>query len=626
MLSSIIENKNIVSLQETTTDSLNLNEITDQMEVLKKATQRRVKREIKNSGINKLNRSIIFKNEKLKEHNLVTASICSGGGASEESMRQLGFTKENHTNLFMCEWDERVANVYKENFKSLNYFKDFYKVDWKKVEDYKINLLFISAPCQEFSIASGVRRGLQSEKGQLYIDALIKARELSPDKIINENVAALLSSGRHYALVAKENGEQIELNYIPKKEVLEENNWILIESEEDRYVYKSHFNPKLTIGRTFKIIEEMLINDFGDYNIYVDILNTKDFNTPQNRSRCFLILIKKELDLGFKFPQKEELTTRVSDLLEDEVDQSLIINDREIIVYPPKEYQNNKQINYYGEVKNKTGAIGKHRASKVIVNPIISPCLTTSGHTKINDNGVIRYLSPTEQKRLHGFSEGYKLPTHNLALCSHIMGNTLSPVVMKKLIICVLFMDNQTIARKSSRVIIHRNISSKNSMNYLNLKEEIAEQYHEFIKDGGEIIVKINLYDSVEDKRTNTNKETYIIKIEGLEQLGYVNKKYKTRRYKITGKVLKNNFLLQRLIRPNNIKNKDVLNDYKTQLFNNVSTLGLKRNTVVSVINYKNKIVLKQLSMMNQVKSTGLNTVDTKHSNNTHNIDQVKAA
>ena len=76
----------------------------------------------------------------------------------------------------------------------------------------------------------------------------------------------------------------------------------------------------------------------------------------------------------------------------------------------------------------------------------------------------------------------------------------------------------------------------------------------------------------------------------------------------------------------NNIKNKDVLNDYKTQLFNNVSTLGLKRNTVVSVINYKNKIVLKQLSMMNQVKSTGLNTVDTKHSNNTHNIDQVKAA
>lgn len=197
---------------------------------------------------------------------------------------------------------------------------------------------------------------------------------------------------------------------------------------------------------------------------------------------------------------------------------------------------------------------------------------------------------------------------------------------MKKLIICVLFMDNQTIARKSSRVIIHRNISSKYSMNYLNLKEEIAEQYHEFIKDGGEIIVKINLYDSVEDKRTNTNKETYIIKIEGLEQLGYVNKKYKTRRYKITGKVLKNNFLLQRLIRPNNIKNKDVLNDYKTQLFNNVSTLGLKRNTVVSVINYKNKIVLKQLSMMNQVKSTGLNTVDTKHSNNTHNIDQVKAA
>ena len=191
-----------------------------------------------------------------------------------------------------------------------------------------------------------------------------------------------------------------------------------------------------------KIVEDILTEDFPDYNIYMEILNTKDFNKPQNRNRFFLVMIKKTLDLGFKFPKKQALTTKFTDLLEDKVNESLTITDREIIVYPHREYNNPTQLHLYGETKNKNGKKSVHRSSRTILFPHMCSCLTTHGHTKIYHQNIVRNLSPREQIRLHGGSEEYILPTDNYNLCCHIMGNTLSPVVMKGLIENVLFMDN----------------------------------------------------------------------------------------------------------------------------------------------------------------------------------------
>lgn len=382
---------------------------------------------------------------------LTTGSICSGCGASEESLKQLGFNENNHKNLFMCEWDDEVAAVYKDNFTSENYFKDFYTTDWTKVNNEKINLLFISTPCQEFSLASSKRRNLDSERGQLYIDALIQARKFKNlDRIISENVGSIISSGRHYSKIKKEDGSIVELNYIPSKDDLKEKNWTILKKQENKYVYRSKFNPKLKIGRTLKIVEDILINEFPDYNVYMDKLNTKDFGTtPQNRERFFLVMIKKHLDYGFTYPKKQPLSVKVEDLLEDNVDDSLIIKNRRIIKYPFRIYKDPKQLHHYGEVYNKNGTKSSHRQSRTIVYPVISPCLTTKNHTKIYHNGVVRHLSSVEQKRVHGFSESFKLShtgdkNYDYRLNSHIMGNTISPSVMKELIKNVMFIDSKT--------------------------------------------------------------------------------------------------------------------------------------------------------------------------------------
>jgi len=141
---------------------------------------------------------------------------------------------------------------------------------------------------------------------------------------------------------------------------------ILLDSQKNKYVYKSRFNPNLEIGRTLKIVEDILVKDFSDYNIYMDILNTKDFNTPQNRSRFFLVMIKKDKDLGFKFPTAQPLKIKMIDLLEKNVSDKYTIN-REFIKYEDRLFTNPKQLHIYGEVLKKDGTKSNFRSSKIIL-------------------------------------------------------------------------------------------------------------------------------------------------------------------------------------------------------------------------------------------------------------------
>ncbi len=410
------------------------------LEILAYKVNKKTQSNIKASSI-PVNNNLDLKNI-INDKKITSGTICSGCGASEEALRQLGFNESNHRNLFMCEWDDKVSDVYKMNFKSENYFKDFYEVDWSRVEKIKLNLLILSCPCQEFSIASGKRRGLESQRGQLYIDALIQARKLNPDKIINENVGTITSSGKHYSLIKDENGNKKELNYIPTKEQLEEENWELLESQKNKYVYKSKFNPNLEIGRTLKIVEDILISDFSDYNIYMEILNTKDFNTPQNRRRFFLVMIKKDLDLGFKYPQKQELTTFMSDLLEKNVDEKYFLDHREFIAYNDPKPENPKQLYLYGEQLKKNGERSNHRSSRSVYFTDVSPCLTTKNPVKIFIDERVRVITPLEMVRLQAFSDKFVFPD-NYGLVTHIMGNTISVSVMKELMRNILFMNTQ---------------------------------------------------------------------------------------------------------------------------------------------------------------------------------------
>lgn len=65
------------------------------------------------------------------------------------------------------------------------------------------------------------------------------------------------------------------------------------------------------------------------YNSYYEVLDAKDYGTPQHRERVFTVSIRKNIDKGnFKFPEKEELKLKLKDILEDSVGEKYYLSDK----------------------------------------------------------------------------------------------------------------------------------------------------------------------------------------------------------------------------------------------------------------------------------------------------------
>lgn len=65
------------------------------------------------------------------------------------------------------------------------------------------------------------------------------------------------------------------------------------------------------------------------YSNYVQILNAKDYEIPQNRERCFMVSLLG--DWNYCFPKKEPLRTRLRDLLENTVDKKYYLSKKMIL-------------------------------------------------------------------------------------------------------------------------------------------------------------------------------------------------------------------------------------------------------------------------------------------------------
>ena len=64
------------------------------------------------------------------------------------------------------------------------------------------------------------------------------------------------------------------------------------------------------------------------YTNYVEVLNAKNYGVAQNRDRVFMVSILGEY--AYEFPKPIELTKRLKDYLEDEVDEKYYLSDKTI--------------------------------------------------------------------------------------------------------------------------------------------------------------------------------------------------------------------------------------------------------------------------------------------------------
>ena len=194
------------------------------------------------------------------ERTIAIGTSCSGIGAPEQALRQLGL---NTKIMFAGDIDKNVKKSYFANYDITEeqWHNDLFKFDATKFKG-KIDLFMAGICCQTFSRA-GKMKGVEDEtRGQLFKAFTRVIRECEPKIWIMENVDNMLTC---------HNGED----------------WKIIKAEFD------------TLG----------------YDIHYQVLNACDYDIPQNRRRLFVIGFKHATD--FLFPAPVELSKRVYDFLED---------------------------------------------------------------------------------------------------------------------------------------------------------------------------------------------------------------------------------------------------------------------------------------------------------------------
>jgi DNA (cytosine-5)-methyltransferase 1 len=288
---------------------------------------------------------------------------------------RLGFEKSGFSTVFANDFEPNCKETYDLNFKdSKLVVEDIRKIGIDDLPEF--DFLLGGFPCQAFSIA-GYRQGFNDKKdrGNLFFDIarIIEARK--PEGFLLENVKNL----------------------------------------------KNHDQ-----GKTFRVIEEAL-KGLG-YHIKVQVLNSMDYgNIPQNRERIYIVGFKnKEFADKFSFPRPIELTQKITDILEDEVDE--------------KYYYNGKPL--YEKLKDHVKDEGKVyqwrrqyvRENKKGVCPTLTANMGMGGHNVpiIKDKKGIRKLTPRECARIQGFPDKFKLPNLADSALYKQIGNSVSVPVIKR--------------------------------------------------------------------------------------------------------------------------------------------------------------------------------------------------
>lgn len=169
--------------------------------------------------------------------------------------------------VFSAEIDKYACQTYESNFGD-NPFCDVSTLNPNDIPDFDV--LCAGFPCQPFSIA-GQRKGFNDTRGTLFFDIerIIKAKQ--PKAFILENVKGLVNHDK---------------------------------------------------GNTLKVILDTLTKKLN-YNVFYQVLNSKDYGVPQNRERIYIIGFKDK-SIDFEFPRKLDKQVNLDDILDSNLNGSEI--------------------------------------------------------------------------------------------------------------------------------------------------------------------------------------------------------------------------------------------------------------------------------------------------------------
>ncbi len=303
---------------------------------------------------------------------------------------RLGFEQafgEELKTVFVSEWDEHAQKTYKANFADdFEIAGDITKISENDVPDFDICLA--GFPCQAFSLA-GQRKGFADDykgmsRGTLFFDVARICDKKKPKVIFCENVKGLTIHDK---------------------------------------------------GRTFDIIKNTL-REIG-FTPFEHILNSKDFEVPQNRERIYIVAFRNDIaPKEFIFPTPTDSTKRIKDILEGPVPAKYYLSECYMQTLRDHKARHAAKGHGFGyEIRDwddVAGAIvcgGMGRERNLIIDKRQTD-LTPTTHIKgeINKEGV-RKMTPREWARLQGFPDSYKLVLADVHLYKQFGNSVTVPVI-----------------------------------------------------------------------------------------------------------------------------------------------------------------------------------------------------
>lgn len=300
---------------------------------------------------------------------------------------RLGFESIGGQCVFSSEWDEPACKTYEANFNE-HPVGDITKIEAKDIPPFDVCLA--GFPCQAFSLA-GKHGGFNDDyhglcRGTLFLDVARICEYHKPKVIFCENVKGLT-------------------------------------------IHDS--------GRTFKVIRDTFAG-LG-YKVFSKVLNSKDFNVPQNRERIYIVCFRNDIaPEEFEFPVGSDSGIRIKDILEDSpIPAKYYLSDTYLETLRKHKARHEAKGQGFGyiirDLNDIAGAIvcgGMGRERNLIIDHRPHPTVPST-HIKgeINKEDV-RKMTPREWARLQGFPEDYKLVLSDVHLYKQF-GNSVTVNVIK---------------------------------------------------------------------------------------------------------------------------------------------------------------------------------------------------
>uniref|UniRef100_A0A7S1MA44 DNA (cytosine-5-)-methyltransferase n=1 Tax=Alexandrium catenella TaxID=2925 RepID=A0A7S1MA44_ALECA len=302
------------------------------------------------------------------------------------ALRSLGVAVDH---LFSCDVNKHAKTTIMANFPPKVFYDDLTVRDNTKAP--KADLYVAGFPCQPFSTA-GKQQGFADARGRgeifWHVRDYIEQRQ--PKVFVLENVSGLV---------------------------------------------------KINGGEYFRAIMEAL-EALGSYNVYHQMMDTKQHGVPQSRRRVYIIGIKKTRDDGsFSFPQPVETPS-----IEVFLDPRPRVPGRSAL---PPESQTTARANVKRALKELTAKGHDPLKTPFVVDcdsspdrskyfRAVSPCLTCSRAAGHWVTSRMRRMNKTEMMRLQGMDPAsFKVAVSEAQLGKQI-GNAMSVNVLERLFVRVL--------------------------------------------------------------------------------------------------------------------------------------------------------------------------------------------